>query len=78
MKQYQKIILIISTFIILVLAWAPWMDDEKTKEKVLSAHPDLRGMFQECPEPYVIWFPFGRWVGNCEGGWIITFWGRIL
>jgi len=25
----------------------------------------------------VMWFPFGRWVTSCEGGYYVTFWGQI-
>ncbi len=26
----------------------------------------------------VMWFPFGRWVASCEGGYYVTFWGEPL
>jgi hypothetical protein len=26
----------------------------------------------------VMWVPFGRWVASCEGGWYVTFYGRIM
>lgn len=26
----------------------------------------------------VRWFPFGRWVASCEGGYYVTFWGQII
>jgi len=25
-----------------------------------------------------MWFPFGRWVASCEGGYYVTFWGQIF
>ena len=24
----------------------------------------------------VMWFPFGRWVASCEGGYYVTFWDK--
>ena len=64
--------------VVLLFAWAPWMNNAIVKEEFLTVHPELRGFYDECPEPYVLWVPFGRWVGNCEGGWIMSFWGEIL
>ncbi len=26
----------------------------------------------------VMWFPFGRWVASCEGGYYVTFYGKIV
>ena len=26
----------------------------------------------------VMWFPFGRWVVSCEGGYYVTFFGKII
>lgn len=26
----------------------------------------------------VHWFPFGRYVASCEGGYFVTFWGQML
>ena len=26
----------------------------------------------------VMWFPFGRWVASCEGGYYVTFWGKPI
>jgi hypothetical protein len=26
----------------------------------------------------VTWFPFGRWVASCEGGYFVTFSGQII
>lgn len=26
----------------------------------------------------VMWFPFGRWVASCEGGYYVTFYGQII
>jgi len=78
MKKSIKVISALILFIFLLFALAPWMNNEVAKEKVLIVHPELRGAHNECPEPYTIWIPFGRWVGNCEGGLIISFWGEIL
>lgn len=26
----------------------------------------------------VMWFPFGRWVASCEGGYYVIFWGKPI
>jgi hypothetical protein len=66
-----------------IFAWAPWMDDNLTHDKVFQEKAMIDGTIDKetgilnCD--YIVhWFPFGRWVASCEGGYFVTFWGEIL
>lgn len=65
-----------------VLSWSPWLDSRAVKEKVLREKGRSGGTIS--PDGTVICdytvmrIPFGRWVTNCEGGWVVTFWGSVL
>jgi|GEM_PF-7032121 len=71
-------LLLILAFIVL-LAWAPWMDDQEVYNKVVQHNPDgVKGAEDICGQPLTVgWFPFGRYVGNCEIGYFVTFWGEV-
>jgi len=76
--------------VFLLLAWAPWLDDREIHDRVFRerAHKDGTMGWVTLPngtEEYtlicdynVMWFPFGRWVASCEGGYFVTFYGVIL
>ena len=77
----------IKTAIILVifgaLCWAPWLNNQKLHNQVFESYRSRRdGTIDKdgklvC-DYNIVWMPFGRWVGSCEGGYYVTFWGKIL
>ena len=76
-------IILIAVLVLLLLVWAPWMNNQEIHERVLQekARTDgtVDGETGELICDYnVMWFPFGRWVASCEGGYFVTFYGRIL
>ncbi len=77
---YLTIILI--AIILLLFAWAPWMDEKQIHGKVLAEKGKIDHTIDEngsvvC-DYYVNWFPFGRIVSSCEGGYFVSFWGQIF
>jgi len=83
MKISVKLVLILALLVLLLLAWAPWMDDKAIHDKVFEERARIDGTIDKrtgeliC-DYKVAWFPFGRWVASCEGGYFVTFWGKIL
>ncbi|MBC7090566.1 MAG: hypothetical protein H5T50_01440 [Nitrososphaeria archaeon] len=103
LKHVIKWFLIIAFFL---LAWAPWLDNEKVHdmvleergwrdgtivpiEKVVADEEALKEMIEYSRahgvedgilicDYNVYWFPFGRWVASCEGGYYVTFYGQII
>jgi len=77
-------IIIITTMVvvIVVLAWAPWLNNQNLQDKVFEERAELDGTIDKdgnliC-DYSVNWFPFGRYIASCEGGYFATFWGKIL
>jgi hypothetical protein len=80
----NKIIIITTIVVIItVLAWAPWLNNQILHDKVFKERAKIDGTINKntgeliC-DYNVIWAPFGRWVASCEGGYYVTFWGKIL
>lgn len=90
MKRNTKIIVIAFLLILFLLAWAPWMNNQVIHDKVFQerAHKDGTMWWVILPngtkeytlicDYNVMWFPFGRYVASCEGGYFVTFYGKIL
>ncbi len=90
MKRNIKIGIIVALLILLILAWAPWLNDKEIHDRVFQekAHKDgTMGwvVYPNGTKEYnlicdynVSWLPFGRLVGSCEGMYFVTFWGQIL
>jgi len=106
MKKNTKVILILALLALLLLAWAPWMDNQAIHDKILKEKGWKDGTITS-PEHFknlsdetlqelleysrtrgvengilicnynVMWFPFGRYVASCEGGYFVTFYGKI-
>lgn len=79
----MKIITIILIIIVIsiMLTWSPWLDDKEIHDRILREKARIDGTIDKngnlvC-DYQVIKFPFGRWVVSCEGGYYITFWGKI-
>jgi hypothetical protein len=81
---------ILGFLFVLLFAWSPWLNDEEIHDRVFQekAHIDgtmgwvnypngTRTYTQIC-DYQVRWFPFGRWVASCEGGYYVTFWNQII
>ena len=83
MKKNTKIILILSLVILLLLAWAPWLNNKAIHDKVFEERARIDGTIDRQTSELicdygVMWFPFGRWVASCEGGYFVIFWNQIL
>ena len=90
MNKKTKFIILLTLLVFFLLFWAPWMDNQEIREMVLQdkAHndgtmdwvmqPDGTREYTLLCDYVVMWFPFGRWVASCEGGYYVTFWGKIL
>ncbi len=101
----RKAVLVFAASVLLVLLWAPWLDDGEIRERILKERGRVDGtvvpleVFENTSEfqrllersremgvengillcDYrVMWFPFGRYVASCEGGYYVTFWGEPL
>ncbi|MEM1986370.1 MAG: hypothetical protein QXG36_02555 [Nitrososphaeria archaeon] len=105
-KSIKSFILPIIVMIFLLLAWAPWLNDDEVHdrvlkekgrkdgtivpiEKIIASEETLKEMIEYSRahgvedgilicDYKVMWFPFGRWVASCEGGYYVTFYGQII
>jgi hypothetical protein len=85
MKRKSRIMIfvIFAIVVLFLLAWAPWMDDKEIHDRVFSERAHIDGTIDRqtgeliC-DYNVMWFPFGRWVASCEGGYFVTFYGVIV
>jgi len=90
MKKPPKRVFILILLVLMGLAWAPWMDDQAIHDRVFQEkahhdgtmgwviHPNGTQEYTLICDYKVMWVPFGRWVASCEGGYFVTFWGKIL
>ena len=81
MKKNIKVILILALLILILLAWAPWMNNQAIHDRVFEERARIDGTIdRETGELIcdynVMWFPFGRHVASCEGGYFVTFYGE--
>jgi len=82
MTRNKKIIIAIFSVIVVMLAWAPWLNNQGLHDKVFEERAEVDGTIDKdgnliC-DYNVNWFPFGRYIASCEGGYFVTFWGKIL
>ena len=83
MKTNFKILIIALLIILVLLAWAPWLDNQAIHDQVFQEKARIDGTIDRqtgnliC-DYNVMWFPFGRWVASCEGGYYVTFYGKIF
>lgn len=78
-----KIVIIAFLLILFLLTWAPWLNDQAIHDRVFQERAHIDGTIdRETGELIcdynVMWFPFGRYVASCEGGYFVTFYGKIL
>lgn len=90
MERNTKIIFMLASLALFLLVWAPWMDNQAIHDRVFEEKAYKDGTMgwvtqQDGTREYtlicdynVMWFPFGRWVASCEGGYFVTFWGKII
>jgi len=83
-------IVIVLVLFLLVVAWAPWLNDQEIHDIVFREKAHIDGtmgwvLYPNGTEIYklicdykVTWFPFGRLVVSCEGGYYVTFWNQII
>lgn len=84
-SKFFKIITIVLfiSVVIFILTWAPWLDNETVKDKILSEYGKIDGSLDKSTgeiicDYNVMYAPLGRWVASCEGGYFVAFWGTIL
>ncbi len=85
-----KFIIAVAILVLLILCWAPWLNDKEIHDRVFQEKAHIDGTMGWIVLPNgtkeytlicdynVMWFPFGRWVASCEGGYYVTFWNQIL
>jgi len=85
-----KFIIAVVILVLLILCWAPWLNDKEIHDRVFQEKAHIDGTMGWIVLPNgtkeytlicdynVMWFPFGRWVASCEGGYYVTFWNQIL
>ena len=83
MKKNIKIIAILTILIFFLLLWAPWMNNGKIHDKVFQERAGIDGTIDKKTSELicdynVMWFPFGRYVASCEGGYYVTFYGELI
>ncbi|HZJ41942.1 MAG TPA: hypothetical protein VFD51_02920 [Patescibacteria group bacterium] len=83
MIRKKKIIITIIFIVIIVLTWAPWLDNQSLHDEVFQKRAAIDGTINKYTgelicDYNVMWAPFGRLVASCEGGYYATFWGNIL
>lgn len=83
MKRKIKIISIFILIIFVILTWMPWLGNKAVHDKVLREKGRIDGSINKetgevvCDYEVTI-APLGRWVASCEGGYYVTFFGRIF
>lgn len=89
LSKLKKFILAMVLFLLL-LTWAPWMDNQAIRDRVFQEKAHIDGTMGWVTKPdgtreyplicdyNVRWFPFGRYVASCEGGYFVKFGGKIL
>lgn len=83
MKRDHFLLSVLALLGVLLLAWAPWMDDRAVYDMVFEERAWIDGTVDKqtgdliC-DYTVSWAPFGRWVASCEGGYFVAFWDRIV
>ena len=89
-KKGVKTIILALVLTLLLLIWAPWMDNQEIHDRVFQekaqkdgtmgwvTQPDGTREYQLICDYNVMWFPFGRYVASCEGGYFVSFWGKII
>jgi len=106
MKQITKIVIAAIAILLLLFAWAPWLDDRAIHDKVFQERARIDGTIQPIQniggseeslqalleesrkkgiydgvlicDYKVSWWPFGRYVASCEGGYFVNFLGQII
>ena len=85
-----KFIIAVVILVLLILCWAPWLNEKEIHDRVFQEKAHIDGTMGRIVLPNgtkeytlicdynVMWFPFGRWVASCEGGYYVTFWNQIL
>ena len=85
-----KFIIAVAILVLLILCWAPWLNDKEIHDRVFQEKAHIDGTMGWIVLPNrtkeytlicdynVMWSPFGRWVASCEGGYYVTFWNQIL
>lgn len=73
----------VAALLILLAAWAPWMNDQAIHDRILKERGIIDGTIDKetgeliC-DYKVNWFPFGRYVASCEGGYFVTFYESVI
>ena len=81
MKITPKTYFMILLLFLLLLAWAPWLDNKEIHDKVFQERARIDGTIDKQTGELICdykvgWFPFGRDAASCEGSYFVTFWGQ--
>jgi len=83
MRQSKTIGLALLACLVALLAWSPWLDNQAIHDKVFLERARIDGTVDKETGELICdykvgWFPFGRYIASCEGGYFVTFWGKII
>jgi hypothetical protein len=83
MTKKKKIFIVVIIVVIVIFGWAPWLDNQNLHDKVFQERAKIDGTIDKYTgklvcDYNVMWLLFGRWVASCEGGYYVTFWGKII
>ncbi len=83
MKQKTKIAITAIALFLLLLAWAPWPNNQEIRDKVFQERAHTDGTIDKQTGELICdykvhWLPFGRHVASCEGSYFAAFWGQML
>ncbi|MBI5553554.1 MAG: hypothetical protein HY917_02325 [Candidatus Diapherotrites archaeon] len=78
MKRFIPLLVAV-LLLLLILAWAPWMNDSVIRDKVLLERGNADGIVTaRCDYSVSFRIPFGMYVASCEAGYFVTFYGKII
>ena len=83
MKQKIKIVIAVIALFLLLLTWAPWLDDQAIQDKIFQERANIDGTIDKQTGELICdykvgWWPFGRYVASCEGGYFVNFLGQRI
>ncbi|MBL7160495.1 MAG: hypothetical protein ISS93_01445 [Candidatus Aenigmarchaeota archaeon] len=82
MGRNTKALVLVILLLLAALVWAPWLDEHEIHDQILQEKAKTDGTIDSDGELIcdysVMWFPFGRWVASCEGGYFVTFYGNVM
>lgn len=80
--KFLRITLTLLLLLAAFLTWMPWLNNKSIRNMVTLENGRNDGSVDEngqiiCDYKVTI-APLGRWVASCEGGYYVSFWGKIF